>query len=533
MSQTDHVDAVTALRYVDEELPPLHREQAEDHFQVCGRCRRELEALRRETVLLRDSLVEEDEPLPAGWGERATPEVTGALAAMTVLAAAGAHTVWSQWLSPVIERLDFAGLGTNTALMTLFFRSIQWKGWTTMAETLMSGLVAAGALTALVAVLVVLSRARRLGGVALSLMVISLLPPRGEAAEIRKTDGDYTLPAGETVANDLIVMAVDIRIEGTVEGDLMAFGQSVVVEGTIRGDVLAFCQRARVAGRVEGSVRTASQTLDVTGSVGRNVTSGGQTLDLGDAAEVAGSVIAAGETVTIDARVGRDLLAAAARHRLGGTLGGSALLAGEALDVGSTAEVRGTTRFYGSRQPTVSASARLSSPVETHIVESRPRSRSLGYYWRRLLFWGAAFVLGMSVILLMPRFFGEAVGSLASWGTALGAGFLSLVAVPVAALVLSVTIVGLAVGLTAFFLYALALYAAQVFTGAWIGSQLLGSASSPGEWVKRLALGLLLLRAVWLVPYIGGLVWLVATILGLGAVTLTVWRRSQVAPAVA
>jgi dipeptide/tripeptide permease len=83
--------------------------------------------------------------------------------------------------------------------------------------------------------------------------------------------------------------------------------------------------------------------------------------------------------------------------------------------------------------------------------------------------------------------------------------------------------------------WVMAIYAAQVIVGTWLGDRLLGEAIGMGPGLGRMALGLLILRAIGMVPYLG--VWFSSLVvcLGLGAIVLTIYRnmRPQLATAVA
>jgi hypothetical protein len=96
------------------------------------------------------------------------------------------------------------------------------------------------------------------------------------------------------------------------------------------------------------------------------------------------------------------------------------------------------------------------------------------------------------------------------------------------------TIVGIGVGISTLLLYVVAFYSTQVFVGGWLGEKLLGASTGIAPAVGRLALGLAVLRALRLVPYLGILVFAVVLVWGLGALVLALYKRirPQLAPAV-
>lgn len=111
---------------------------------------------------------------------------------------------------------------------------------------------------------------------------------------------------------------------------------------------------------------------------------------------------------------------------------------------------------------------------------------------------------------------------------------LFLIATPIAAIIVCITIVGLGVGISTLLLYLIAIYSAQVYVGSWLGERILGSGVGVGAALGRLALGLLLLRAVGMLPYVGHLISFFVVAWGLGAMVLALYRymRPQLAPAI-
>jgi hypothetical protein len=147
--------------------------------------------------------------------------------------------------------------------------------------------------------------------------------------------------------------------------------------------------------------------------------------------------------------------------------------------------------------------------------------------------WGASFVFGLVFLLLAPGFFVDAGNACKRFGASLGFGVLFLIATPVAAVIMCCTIVGLGVGIAALLLYVIAIYAAQIFVGSWLGEKLLGPGTGFGPMLGRLALGLAILRVLRMFPYLGHWVAAVILIWGLGALVLAVYKhlRTQLSPA--
>jgi hypothetical protein len=118
----------------------------------------------------------------------------------------------------------------------------------------------------------------------------------------------------------------------------------------------------------------------------------------------------------------------------------------------------------------------------------------------------------------------EHLGATIGWGVAIA------IAVPLIAVLALVTLVGIPFGI-ALLLAAIPVLLIAYVTSAWmVGRRVLRSRSA-GRWAALLV-GWLILRVLALIPVVGGLVWLAATVVGLGALAVALWRaRRPGAPA--
>ena len=160
---------------------------------------------------------------------------------------------------------------------------------------------------------------------------------------------------------------------------------------------------------------------------------------------------------------------------------------------------------------------------------------SARFYWHQTLLWGASFVFGLVVLLLAPGFFFDAERACKKVAQSIGLGLLFFFATPIVAIIVCITIVGLGVGISTLLLWIIAIYAAQVFVGSWLGERILGEGIGVGPALGRLALGLLIVRAVHMLPHVGGLIiFFVVIPWGIGAMVLALYRymRPQLVPAV-
>ncbi len=144
----------------------------------------------------------------------------------------------------------------------------------------------------------------------------------------------------------------------------------------------------------------------------------------------------------------------------------------------------------------------------------------------RIVLWIAAtvssFLLGGALLLVAPRAAesGARAGRTAV-GPAIGLGFAVAIGVPVAGVLLSVTIVGLPLGLATLFSLAL-LYGLGYVAGCFFLGRLI--LKEPRNRLLAFLVGWGILRVAAIVPVLGSLSLAAATIYGLGCLTVAVFR---------
>jgi cytoskeletal protein CcmA (bactofilin family) len=441
------------------------------------------------------------------------------------LVAGGAYTLWTGFVEPWVTQASNAGFTQGNILTMLFFTGAFWKGWDTM-RTLTE--VMAVATLGMLAIWLLRKQWQRFTAIAFVMGALAwglALPQPVAAADVEHGDPAYTLPAGQEVKTDLIVVANRTQIDGDVDGDLIVASQYLTVNGHVKGDILSFAQEVRVNGPVDGNVRLWCQAAALNSTIAKNAMAWAQALELDSKAKIGGTMTVGSEVAQLNGHIGGDVLAFADLVGINGSMGHDVQVRAERLNIGPTGEIDGETKYRGRRQPEISPGAKLASPVQITYEKPGPDYSRGAYYWHQVLFWGAGFLLGLVMLLVMPGFFFDVSQACKKVGPAIGFGALFLFATPIAALIVCATIVGLSVGLPALALYAIAIYATKIFVAAWIGEKLLGARVGFGPAVGRMALGLAILRALRMLPYVGLLVGLLTVMMGLGAIVLAVHRR--------
>ncbi|HKG38829.1 MAG TPA: polymer-forming cytoskeletal protein [Conexibacter sp.] len=265
----------------------------------------------------------------------------------------------------------------------------------------------------------------------------------------------------------------------SADDQIVITGGVVVPVGRTVGDVVAFDGPVRIAGHATGDVVAIGGPVRITGRVD------------GDVAAVSDRAVLAPT-----ARVGGDLL-------------------------------------YGDERPVVARGARVDGSIKDKNWADTLSSPGWGLAGP-LVWWLAVTVstllIGVLLLLLAPRMLAAAERSAREhlW-PAVGWGVLVAIALPLIAILALVTLVGIPLGV-ALLLSLVPLMLIAYVTSAWIlGRRILKPGASP--WLALLV-GWGVLRLLALIPVVGFLVGLVATVVGLGALVVALWHaRGPAEPA--
>jgi hypothetical protein len=133
------------------------------------------------------------------------------------------------------------------------------------------------------------------------------------------------------------------------------------------------------------------------------------------------------------------------------------------------------------------------------------------------------------LFLLLPKFSEETVSAGERFGAPVGLGVLVFFAVPIAAIIACITVVGIPLAALTFALWILGLFTAEIVVGAVVGNWILGRATDTWGLIGRMAMGFALVRIVYTplehLHVVGFLVALGIWMWGMGAISLALYNR--------
>jgi hypothetical protein len=342
------------------------------------------------------------------------------------------------------------------------------------------------------------------------------------------------LPAGEVRDGWYFAAGDQVVIEGTVNGDAYVAGGIVEVNGTINGDLLVAGGQVTVGGKVSDDIRAAGGSLRFDGKVGKNIAAAGGSITFGKTAETGGNVLAAGGSIQFGGKVAGNAKIAAGDFSVTGNVGKDVDFAGENLSILEGARINGNLNVR-MRDTTLAeiAAGTVRGSVNFAEAEWRPHRRILGFrpfhFWFKIFWMFSLLAAGLVAILVFPRQFNK-VGAniLESPGMSLLWGIVALIGVPIAVVILCLTVIGIPLALWAGAIFLWLAYLSQLSFGVVLGQRMFRLKQS-GWWGMfwKFAVGLLIVQVLTFVPYLRTLVIVVGLVFGLGAIAMVIKEEVQ------
>jgi cytoskeletal protein CcmA (bactofilin family) len=520
-----HPTPLKLSMHADEALPPNEAEQVAAHVEACELCQSQLSALRAETQHLVTAL-RADTPEDA----REVPTFSRP-ASLRGFALANIGTALLIWLAQFLWKTLFGEMILNTAtwLTSVYIPDIYQLTSTTALYLLEEGTAMLDAylgfviatLLIITALALLLMRQRfRAGTLSVCLIAAAvgtlMVPAPVQALDFRRSEGVLTIPASETIDDTLIVRGETVLIEGTITGDVIAFGEEINVTGSIRGNLFTFAEIVKVRGDVGGLVLGAANTYTLsTSSVGGDLWLAGENIEVGGDVRIGRNVAIASDNVSVGADVGRDLFAYAETVDMSGNLGGNLEAFSQRLRLLGDAHIVGNVRFRGNEAELFRADeVRVDGDVEFLArPEEKNRYATVEFYLWQIAQLIAAFLFGLAMLWLVPALRGLSIGAGLEGLKSAGIGIVALVSVPIIAVLVAITLIGLPFTFLALVAWLLGIYLATIVVGASIGQMLVSNSDSMP---LTLLAGLATVMVVVNLPVIGGIIGFIFTIIGLG-----------------
>ena len=313
----------------------------------------------------------------------------------------------------------------------------------------------------------------------------------------------------------IIVVLLALQLLSGAQALRTFSGDLISIDTPINDDVFAAGSLVNINAPVNSAV-VAGGTVNVNAPVKGDLIAGGGQVHINSA--VGGKVVAAGGNIDQGGNVGTNLVA------LGGQVSilPQSIVNKDALIVGgnvvNAGRVNGTlTVSANGFQNTGSAGKVDFQKMETPEQGKREDHGGFGFFGLALII--GYLILGLILLRILPGLFvvvSEEI--MRSPAVVTAVGFVSIIAAFIALVLIAVTIIGLPIAIIGFMLTVIALMLTGTFVsftlGKWIGSRF---GLKYGD-MALFVIGFVILNVLFLIPFLGGLVYLISASMGFGAI---------------
>jgi len=284
---------------------------------------------------------------------------------------------------------------------------------------------------------------------------------------------------------------------------------------------------------VEGALHALAGTVTIDAPVNGDVHAAAGDVHVGSTATIAGDLSLAAGHVTLDGAVRGDVNVAAGHVEIDGPVTGDASIAAGSLELGPAARIQGRLTFHGGDLHRDPAAQVVGGIAHTRAQGWRTHERTAAWRFAHGWIWTAGLVMLAALIAaLLPDASRRMAQELQEhpWITPL-LGLVAIASIPIGAVLLILTIIGIPVALLALIGYAGLLLVAYAWVAVVVGGMLLDrvnpqTAARTAWRVGAAMLAMLALAILVRVPLVGGLVKLAALVVGVGMIVAAAFRHS-------
>ena len=373
---------------------------------------------------------------------------------------------------------------------------------------------------------------QRLGLAFMLAFMLTLLGVSTVSAADFRTDTTITIGAGEVIEDDLYLLGTTIIIDGTVNGDVLAAGNTIKINGTVNGNVHLAGQDVTISGTVSQGARVVANSFFLmSGSVDEDLLIIGNTIAISSDGVVGRDLILTISTLTLDGTVERRVAGVAEKVTHNGSVGAEVDISVEDLVITDDASIGGDLIYRSEKEAEIASGAEIGGEIAGEMVEEAI-DIDLGVAFDPIIVGIVglitAAIYGTVLLLAFPRLTVTASNQLLQNPfMSIAMGIVFLIVVPIAAILVMITVVGIPLGLISLLLYGIALFSAQVFVSLTIGRLILSFFADGNRRLVQflgLLIGLLILFGFSFIPYAGPWVPLVVVILGFGGLMMAIGR---------
>lgn len=348
----------------------------------------------------------------------------------------------------------------------------------------------------------------------LATMLFVLGASHAQAATYTSNQSGTLTVSASPVSKPLYVAGDAIVVSAPIDSDVYAAGNSIKVNAGVSENVFAAASTVTIDTDVKKSVTVLAGDTTINGTVSQDLNIVGGTTTISKTAHVLGDIHVLGGQLTVDGVIDGSVYYAGPTLQINGVVSGNIQAMATSVIVADTATVGGNLTYEGKNDAFVAPGA-VKGTITHH-------PQAGGYQSSKFFQFASMLLVGALLILL----FGGKIKRIAKTFTVYATrnslvGLLFVIVIPIVALVLAITFIGMPVSLVLFSLYCMMLYFATPIASIIIGDKIVGllkiRVSEKLHLFVSFVIGLIAWYILSLIPYFGPIVMAVVWLMTVGA----------------
>lgn len=359
-----------------------------------------------------------------------------------------------------------------------------------------------------------------------------LFIPCVKAEEIKTYDTLLTNePTNVEYRKDNMKAEDDLNVTGNYDSSTFFAGNNVYDATKVDGISFVAGNDVNINGNYEYGF-VAGNIVDVRGKYQKDVFVFGNMVSFSNEFSVAKDMYLFGATVTLNGNIGRNLFVAADKLVLENvTINGDVNVSASSVTFGDNVLVNGTFKYNEDAYLSNMEKASISTILTYEIEDDFKEVNRFAAYQDFLLSVVGLILLGVIIYALCPSVFEKLKGKTNNYTFVEGlkdsaAGLLTLIGYPIFMLMLLFTVICIPISIIGLILYGIAIYMTTLFIGYLVGDLLFRKAI--GKEVSgfySIIIGVLIVKILKLIPFIGGFISFIVLCLGLGLIVKLLFSR--------
>lgn len=358
----------------------------------------------------------------------------------------------------------------------------------------------------------------------IALVLSGTFAPLAQAETVVRTGEVISIANDQRVEGNFYALGSTVSLSGVIAGDVVAAAGTVSIHSPVEHDVLVVGGTVGVNATVTEDVRIIGGDVTISEHVGGSVFVIGGRVSILSTASVEGDVLVVAGEAVVEGMVKGDVLGVAERVRIDGNIASLDMKVAD-LTLGDRAVVSGDVAYTSQADIVRAPGAQVGGVITKKDVAATPTDASSPYRGAAMAFLVSLFA-SLSLYLVAKRplslYARQATDNIAREGFI---GFGLLVAVPVAIVILMVSVLGLFLGLSLLAIFLMTIVLALPLMNVILGALIARTFQNSYEINSLLiTLGALGVQVMIFVPIIGPILLFLLFLITIGGVATGCYR---------